>query len=111
MDSRNLGLRTVCMTWREGGSLAWAAFHEYPLPASMVRRYVPALSWSPSSPLAWDSRMEELRALTVSVLAVSRWEWRWDECECECECEWEDEWDCSSLAVSGARGAKVGESD
>jgi hypothetical protein len=71
------------MTWREGGSLAWAAFHEYPLPASMLSRYLPVLSLS-SSPLAWDSRIDELRALTVSLLLVSL---------CECEC------DCSSLAA------------
>lgn len=74
-DSRNLGLRAVCRTWREGGSLAWAAFHEYPLPASMLSRYLPALSLSSGwSPLAWDRRIDELRALTVSEFVVSRCE-------------------------------------
>lgn len=70
-DSRNLGLRAVWTRWRDGGSFAWAAFHEYPLPASMVSGDLAGGSLSTSSPLAWDSRIEELRALTESLLLVS----------------------------------------
>jgi hypothetical protein len=73
-DSRNLGFRAVCITCREGGSRAFAAFHEYPLPASMLNGDLGACSFSTSSPRAWEMRIEELRARTLSVLLVSRCE-------------------------------------
>jgi hypothetical protein len=70
-DTRNFGFRTACMTCRDGGNRALAAFHEYPFPASMLSRNGPACSFSTSSPLACDMRIEELRARTLSVLLVS----------------------------------------
>jgi len=73
-DSRNLGFRAVCIICREGGNLAFAAFHEYPLGASILKRDASACPFSASSPLACDILTEELRARTVSVFEVSRCE-------------------------------------
>jgi hypothetical protein len=73
-DSRNLGFRAVCIICHEGGSRALAAFHEYPFPTSILNGDLPACSFSTSSPLAWDIRIEELRARTLPVLFVSRCE-------------------------------------
>ena len=96
--SRNLGFRTVLITWRDGGSLAWAAFHEYPFPASMLSLYPPACSLSTSSPLACDMRIEELRALTESRFWASLCECRGGDCDCR----------LSSLAIESAAGATLG---
>jgi len=96
--SRNRGFRTVLIIWRDGGSLALAAFHEYPFPASMLSLYLPACSLSTSSPLACDMRIEELRALTESVFFASL-------CEChggDCDCG------LSSLAIGSTAGATLG---
>ena len=73
-DSRKRGFRAVCIIWRTGGIRAFAAFHECPFPTSMLNGDLPACSFSTSSPLAWDIRIEELRARTLSVLLVSRCE-------------------------------------
>lgn len=72
-SSSNFVFRTACTICREGGNLAFAAFHEYPLPASMLNLYPLACSFT-SSPLLCEMRIEELLARTLSVLFDSRCE-------------------------------------
>lgn len=97
-DSKSFGFRTVLTTCREGGSLAVAAFHEYPLPASILSRWPRTCAFSSASPLLCEMRIEELRARMLSVLFDSRCECRGGDGACG----------VASLAVGGAEARRGG---
>lgn len=73
MDSRTRGLLSMCQTCRDGGSRDLAAFHEYPLPTSMLKRGRPAALFS-SSRLC-DTRTDKLLARIPAALFDSRCVW------------------------------------